>query len=218
MRAHRLIGRSKSIGRKRSGPLSVLAGLALGLPVITLVMPSTAAMAATATPDATTALPAAVPALPKGAVVEAPLPADQSLSFTVVLAVPNPTALSQFVTAVSTPGSPSYGDHLGPGQFRSRFGPSDSTISATRAWLTGYGLRPGETTSDGLSIPVTGTVSEVATAFETSLVSVRLASGAGAITPTRAPSVPTAARPFDPDHHRSQHGRHVAEQCNLPTT
>ncbi|HEX4081733.1 MAG TPA: protease pro-enzyme activation domain-containing protein, partial [Acidimicrobiales bacterium] len=67
---------------------------------------------------------AAAPAVPHGAVVGAMLPSDQPLSADVTLAVPDPTALSAFVAAVSTPRSAEYRQYLEPGQFASRFGPS----------------------------------------------------------------------------------------------
>ncbi|HEY1733385.1 MAG TPA: protease pro-enzyme activation domain-containing protein [Acidimicrobiales bacterium] len=177
--------------RARVLAIVTTAGLALLGSVIT--GPVAAGTAAAATPGATAGrVPlAAAPAVPHGAVVGAMLPSDQPLSADVTLAVPDPTALSAFVAAVSTPRSAEYRQYLEPGQFASRFGPSPSAIGGVRAWLTGEGLTVGPAAGDGLLLPVHGSAAAMAQAFGTSFASVRLPSGQTAYTDTVAPTVPS---------------------------
>ena len=135
-------------------------------------------------------LPGSLAILPPGARVEAPLPASRVVDADVALALPDPAALSSFVAAVSTPGSPHYRQYLSAHRFAARFGPSAATVGAVRAWLASTGLSLGPTSADGLLVPVHGPAPVVAAAFGTALEAVRLASGAQAYTDTVVPSVP----------------------------
>jgi Pro-kumamolisin, activation domain/Putative Ig domain len=75
---------------------------------------------------------------------------------TIALAPRHPAALAAFARAVSTPGSPHYGDYLTPRRFRARFGASPARIALVRAALRSRGLRPGHASAGGLSIAATG--------------------------------------------------------------
>ncbi len=145
-----------------------------------------------ATPATRSALSGAVPALPGGSAVTGVLPAGQRLQIGVVLAVPDPAAVSAFVAATSDPASPDYRHYLGPGQFATRFGPSPATVEAVRGWLASQGLTVGPTAGDGLEVPASGPASSVEAAFATTLAQVRLASGARAFTTSSTPSVPAS--------------------------
>jgi subtilase family serine protease len=58
----------------------------------------------------------------------------------VYLASRDPSGLTAFSTAVSTPGNPLYGRYLTAGQTLARFGPSKAEVAAVEGWLTGSGL------------------------------------------------------------------------------
>ncbi|MDW5598944.1 protease pro-enzyme activation domain-containing protein, partial [Conexibacter stalactiti] len=122
-------------------------------------------------------------------------PADATVALDVVLAPRDPRALSQFVDAVSTPGSPHYGDYLATGEFRGRFGPTDAAIAEVRMALRDAGLNPGPTSRSGLSIPVTTTVAGAEAAFGTAIERYRRADGGSAIAAASAPRVPAEIAP-----------------------
>ena len=96
------------------------------------------------------------------------------------------------MAAVSTPGSPQYRHYLAPGQFAGTFGPTAATLAFTRAWLSSLGLRVGTTSTNGLLVPVTGTVAQMDGAFAVRLVDARLRGGRVARASTTTPAVPSA--------------------------
>jgi hypothetical protein len=75
---------------------------------------------------------------------------------TVALAPRHPAALAAFARAVSTPGSPRYGDYLTPAGFRARFGASPRRIAALRTALRARGLSTDAVSAGGLSLGATG--------------------------------------------------------------
>ena len=168
--------------RRRLAPMAAVA-LTAGLGLLVVPGPAEAG-------PARAGLPGSLAILPPGARVEAPLPASRVVDADVALALPDPAALSSFVAAVSTPGSPHYRQYLSAHRFAARFGPSAATVGAVRAWLASTGLSLGPTSADGLLVPVHGPAPVVAAAFGTALEAVRLASGAQAYTDTVVPSVP----------------------------
>ncbi|HEY5229422.1 MAG TPA: protease pro-enzyme activation domain-containing protein, partial [Galbitalea sp.] len=129
------------------------------------------------------------PAIPVGAQVQGAAPAAQPISFDVVLRPRNQAALNAFTTAVSTPGSPQYGQFLTTGQYASEFGPAPSTIANVSSRLRSLGLTVG--TAEGSLLPVSGSVTKVGSALHTSFRQYRLASGRTARANVAAPQVPT---------------------------
>jgi subtilase family serine protease len=128
-----------------------------------------------------------VPRLPHGARVGHALPADHQLRLTVALQPRDPAALQAFATAVSTPGSPDFRSYETVAQFAQRFGAAPSEISAVAGALRAQGLSVGTPTSNGLTIPATGTVAQVQQAFSVSESQVTLASGRVAFANDQAP-------------------------------
>jgi subtilase family serine protease len=70
-----------------------------------------------------------------------------------------------FATAVSDPGSPSYGKYLTPAQFRRRFAPAAADVRAVKAWLTKAGIDIVYTPQNRHYVAAEGTVAEVEAAF-----------------------------------------------------
>ncbi|HEX4109291.1 MAG TPA: S53 family peptidase [Solirubrobacteraceae bacterium] len=110
----------------------------------------------------------AAPALASGATPHG------TLELQVVLRPRDPLALSAFVAAVSTPGSPLAGHYLRRGQFAARFGASAKTIAAVSARLRAEGLTVDASSADRLSIPVRGAAATVERAFSVRLAGTRL--------------------------------------------
>lgn len=132
------------------------------------------------------------PQRPAGVSSISPAPSDARISFNVVLAPRDPAGLEQFVTAVSTPGSPQYRHYLPPGAFGPRFGASPAVIKEVSAALRARGLEVGAAAPNALSIPVSGSVAQISAAFRTSFKSYRLRSGRTGLANVSAPMFPAS--------------------------
>ena len=113
------------------------------------------------------ALYATSPQAIAGAADAGQMPGSQHLSLTLTL-TPTPdrtAALTQFLTAVSTPGSPSFHKWLSPADFATAYGASASQIGAVTAWAQAQGLSVDAVSPSGLRIAVSGPVSQVQTAL-----------------------------------------------------
>jgi pro-kumamolisin-like protein/IPT/TIG domain-containing protein len=132
----------------------------------------------------------AAPAAVAGASYAGALAASSPLHLTVVLAPGDPAALASFVTGVSTPGSPIYGDYLAPGQFGPRFGATSQTIAAVSASLRAGGLAVGRASSDGLTIPVNGDAAAVGAALHVAFARYSLGGRRTGFANTSAPLLP----------------------------
>jgi hypothetical protein len=162
----------------RLGALAAVLGLA-ALP----------AGAAAGMPPRMEAVGGTAPAIP-GARYAGALAADVPLDLTVVLKPRDEAGLTSFVEAVSSPGSPSYGHYLAPGEFGPAFGATPHTIAAVTAALRSAGLRPGAASSDGLTIPVSGRAAVVAAALHVDFARYSLPGGRGGFANTSAPELP----------------------------
>jgi subtilase family serine protease len=130
------------------------------------------------------------PTLPVGANVVGATDPSAVMDADVILASPQPAAITRFADAVADPRSPLYRQYLSTQQFATRFGPTDSSVSAVRSWLASAGLTVGPTAANRLMIPVSGTVAAVSKAFGATLVDVRLPGGRIARLDTATPRVP----------------------------
>ena len=120
------------------------------------------------------------------------LAGSTSVSILVVLKPRDQAALDNFISGVSTPNSPSYGDYLAPGQFGSRFGATPAVIEAVTGALRADGLNPGAASADDLMIPVTATASQLSRALNVSFTNWRLTSGRVAYLAKGTPSISPA--------------------------
>ncbi|HYT40676.1 MAG TPA: protease pro-enzyme activation domain-containing protein, partial [Acidimicrobiia bacterium] len=144
----------------------------------------------TAPPAGAVAAPRTVPAaaLPGGAIDTGSVDPSTSLHLSVALDPRDVAALDAFVADVSTPGSPSYGRYLSPGEFGARFGADPATVKDVTAQLRAEGLQPGAPDPNMLSIPVEATAGQATAAFGTRFAHTRLADG-GVVTRHTAPAV-----------------------------
>ena len=111
---------------------------------------------------------------------------------TIALEPRDPAGLAAFATQVSTPGSPLFGHFLTVEQFAARFGSTNLRIAAVQSALRSQGLTVGPATANDLTIPVTGTASQVQKAFSVSLAQVRLPTGRTAYANQQAPALPAS--------------------------
>jgi hypothetical protein len=129
------------------------------------------------------------PALADAAAIGAVAPRTR-LALTVVLKSRDPAGLAALVSAVTTPGSTSYHHYLTVGEFAARFGADPAGVATLRSTLRAEGLQPGTLAANGLSIPVSATVSQASRAFDVDLRSYRTHSGVRLYANTAAPRMP----------------------------
>jgi subtilase family serine protease len=134
------------------------AGLALGLAVAF-------GISTTANAEANRALAGSVPSWATSATKQGDAPATDRVGFRVYLGWQNADALTQLATAVSTPGSASYRQFLTPQQFRARFAPSQTDLSAVQKWLRDSGFTVDYTPQNGHYVAAEGTVAQAQAAF-----------------------------------------------------
>lgn len=125
------------------------------------------------------------PVNPEGSRVVGSLASSTPISALVALKPQD--GLAAYAQAVSTPGSPEYGDYLTPAEFRARFGARAATIARVDQALRNEGLSPGTASANGLTIPVTAMATTIGQAFATSFQRVELSSGRVAFANTAAP-------------------------------
>ena len=81
----------------------------------------------------------------------------------------NPAALASFISGVSTPGSAQYGRYLAKGNYASRFGATDATISTITHYLTAHGLSSVSASPDHLFVRARGSIRAVDALLHTSI-------------------------------------------------
>ncbi len=133
--------------------------------------------------------------VPPGATFLGPAPTTTTLPLVVTLQPREPAALAAEVQAISDPGSPEYRHFLTPAQFGQRFGPTPATIAEVSSALRNEGLTVGSPSPTGLSLPVSGTVAQVQSAFSTPIARYRLSSGRTGYDNRSAPEVPESVAP-----------------------
>ena len=133
--------------------------------------------------------------VPPGATLVGPAPASTSLPLTVTLKPRDPAALAAEVQAVSERGSPDYRHFLTPAEFSQRYGPTPASIAEVTSSLRRQGLTVGPPSATGLSLPVSGTVAQVQTAFSTPISKYRLSSGKTGYDNDTAPEVDSSVAP-----------------------
>ncbi len=120
---------------------------------------------------------AAAPELPSGARAIGAVSRSSMLSGAIALKLPNQQGVTDFIGDTSNPHSAMYHHYLAPGQFKSHFGPSSSTIDTVEHQLTADGLKVTGVSSNGILVEFKGTAAVVESAFHTGLQKVHLADG-----------------------------------------
>ena len=148
------------MSRKLRISVSVLSAIALGVTVAGLGTP------AQASPDHS--LPGSVPSWANAAHKAGPASSSEQVDFRVYLDWQGGDAAADYATAVSTPGSGSYGKFLSPTQFNAKFAPSAADVNGVKSWLRGQGFTVGHVPSNNKYVEAVGTVGQAAKAFSTS--------------------------------------------------
>ncbi len=91
------------------------------------------------------------------------------IAIRVYLNMRNRAGLDAVAHAVSDPTSASYHKYLSTAQMRANFDPSDASVAAVQSWLRSQGLNLDAVPANNLYVPATGTVHQVAKAFDVNL-------------------------------------------------
>ena len=187
--------RTTTQGSRRAIRVAVAASTAALALVATSATADAAGLTSAASAAAAAAAPhriGAAPHIPAGAVRGTAPSGSTTVQLSVGLNPRDPSALNAYAEAVSTKGSSDYHHYLAKGQFGSVFGPTQATIDQVTSALKAAGLHPGKPTADGLSIPITTTLSAAAKSLGTNFAGYKLQDGAAAYANTTAPELPTA--------------------------
>jgi Pro-kumamolisin, activation domain/Subtilase family len=136
------------------------------------------------------------PQLPAGATLSGAVSPERPLDLYVALEPGDPAGLEAFAAAVSTPGSPVYGQYLSVPDFAARFGATPAQVATVRSALLARGLQVGEPSANDLSLPVSATAAEAEAAFGTTLERIQTADGRVAYANTSAPRIAAPAAPY----------------------
>jgi DNA-binding beta-propeller fold protein YncE len=136
-------------------------------------------------------IPGNLGSLPPGATLVGPASSNTKLQLIVTLEPRDPAALATAVKSVSDPASPKYHHFLTPEQFASQYGPTATAVDSVRNLLKSDGLAVGQPSAAGLSLPVSGTVGQVASALSTLFSTYRLASGRTGYRANAPPQLPS---------------------------
>lgn len=95
--------------------------------------------------------------------------ASKWMQIVVALPIQNAAALNQYISDISTPGNPQYGQHLTPEAFTETYGPTASQVQAVKAYLESQGLQQISVSPNHLLITASGTAAQIEQAFHTQL-------------------------------------------------
>lgn len=143
---------------------------------------------ASAAPRST--IPGSQPSWANSKALKSAAPSGDVVHARVYLPWRNQSSLTALTTAVSTPGSASYGKFLTAQQFRQQFAPAQADVVAVQQWLRGAGFTVVDTPDNDHYVAVEGTVDQAQTAFGTTL-GMYSAYGQTLRAPETAPTVPS---------------------------
>ncbi|MFE6049685.1 protease pro-enzyme activation domain-containing protein, partial [Kitasatospora sp. NPDC056446] len=130
-----------------------------------------------------------VPAVPSDAAKTAAPADDTPVQLSVHLKSRDEAGANALASAVSDKSSPLYHHFLKTGEFAQRFGADRATVAKVAQALSAQGLKPGALEADGLTIPVSTTVSQAKQAFDVDLAGYRTSDGRTGFLNTNAPAV-----------------------------
>jgi hypothetical protein len=117
------------------------------------------------------------------------VPASTIVQLDVGLPMRNASLFDAYLTAVSDPTSPTYGNYITQTYFTQNYAETSTTYSALTTWAQASGLSTVSTYSDNLMLSVSGTVAQIEQAIFANLVYRQRADGSEFVTVDREPSV-----------------------------
>ncbi len=95
--------------------------------------------------------------------------AASSISFGVMLKMRDAAGAEATLASLSDPASASYGKWLTSAQFRSRYAPASSDVSAVQRWLTSQGFHLRSSLGGGLYVEASGSTAQIDKVFGTKI-------------------------------------------------
>ena len=125
--------------------------------------------------------------------VRSPIPFPPSACFSCSSAPEQESALREFILNAHTQSNPAYHKWLSPEQF-AVYGPADSDIATTAAWLQSHGLSISRITKGKTAIEFSGNAGQIRAAFNTE-IHIYLINGEEHHANNRDPQIPAALAP-----------------------
>lgn len=110
-----------------------------------------------------------VPELVKQSVVQGVLPAEDTLSIAISLPLQNKTALKSLLKGLNDPSDARYGHYLTAAELGKQFGPSQAQYDAVIAYAQSKGLNVSQTFPSRTYLTLSGTSSQIDSAFGVTL-------------------------------------------------
>jgi subtilase family serine protease len=159
-------------------PLVGLAAAALVISTGTVAMTAgsssgTSGSSASRASHSSVALPGSKPSWATTSHRVGPARDSKKVSFRVYLHNRDAAGAAAYARAVSTKGNRLYGKFLTPAQYRSKFSPTDASVSRVTSWLKSQGFRIGAVPANNKYVEARGTVAKAAKAFKTSFATYR---------------------------------------------
>jgi len=162
--------------------------LALGAATACVVaLGTTGAAAAPVSPD--TPFPGAVPSWAQPANNQGAAAAGATVEGEIYFQLRDQKGAEALATAVSTPGNRSYGDWLTPGQWISRYSPTQKSYKSVVKYLQSQGLTITGSPDSRLFVVFRGSVDQVNAAFDAQLHNYKF-KGKNVVGPSKAPTLP----------------------------
>jgi subtilase family serine protease len=171
----------------RSLPRTPLVGLA----VVALVTASGGAAMAAGSGSTSRSLPGSIPSWANTAHRVGSADSSQQVGFRVYLDNRNQADAEKYAAAVSTKGNALYGKFLTPQQYRSKFSPTDTSVTTVKSWLRDQGFTIGAVPTNNKYVEAIGTVAQAAKAFDTSFATYKF-DGATMRSNTTALTIPSS--------------------------
>jgi subtilase family serine protease len=100
-------------------------------------------------------------------------PAQNRVSFGLLLGMRNADKAQALLQSVSDPDNADYGKWLTDAQFNAQFAPSASDVSAVQKWLKGQGFAVDKTLPSGMFVEASGTTAQIEKTFATTVKTYR---------------------------------------------
>jgi len=97
------------------------------------------------------------------------LTSSSPIQISVAMELQNQSQLDSYITNVSTPGSPNYGQSLTPAQFKSQYSPTPSQVQAVENYLSSQGFTNLSVASNNIYVTGSATPAEADSAFDTEI-------------------------------------------------
>ena len=121
-----------------------------------------------------------------------PFPSNEPMSVLVGLALPDPLAVSGFLSALYTPGTPEFHHFIPPGELADRFGPGGPSLAAAASYFGRFGLEV-TLSPDHLLLTVSGPSGELGAAFGTTFDEYRSPGGGWFVSHPSPATLPAVA-------------------------